>query len=160
MTPLMPQVSPPEPGGEFTLELVGPPRGMHRPRTRILKGRAVIYTDPADKSAMLDVNRAWLDQGSPRLVGPIAVSILLELARPRGHYRGGHVDEGVLSPTGERSPLPTSKPDLDNAAKLVMDGLNGRAYRDDVDVVVLTVRRRWSEDGWERTLVRVAEVVT
>lgn len=40
--------------------------------------------------------------------------------------------------------LPTTKPDADNVVKAVFDGLNGVLWRDDVLVVDLRVRKRYS----------------
>lgn len=36
---------------------------------------------------------------------------------------------------------PTKKPDLDNIVKAICDGMNGIAYRDDAQIVALTVRK-------------------
>ncbi|BCK01631.1 RusA family crossover junction endodeoxyribonuclease [Anaerocolumna chitinilytica] len=36
---------------------------------------------------------------------------------------------------------PTKKPDIDNIAKVVLDALNGIAYKDDTQVVTLEVRK-------------------
>ena len=41
--------------------------------------------------------------------------------------------------------LPTTKPDIDNLAKTVMDALNGIAYRDDNQVVRLEVSKFYGE---------------
>jgi Holliday junction resolvase RusA-like endonuclease len=153
-------VSDPRPGAGFVLELDGPPRGMHRPRVDMRGQRPHVHTEKADEQAMNDIGNAWLDAGSPRLEGPLAISVVMEVARPKGHYRGGRREDGVLSPTGERAVFPAGKkPDVDNAAKLIMDALNGRAYRDDSDVIMLRVERRWSASGWERTRVAVRTVV-
>lgn len=40
--------------------------------------------------------------------------------------------------------LPTTKPDADNVVKAIFDGLNGVLWRDDVLVVDLLVRKRYS----------------
>lgn len=40
--------------------------------------------------------------------------------------------------------LPTSKPDADNVVKAIFDGCNGALWRDDVLVVDLRVRKRYS----------------
>ena len=40
---------------------------------------------------------------------------------------------------------PTKKPDADNIAKAVCDALNGIAYKDDSQVVDLTVRKYYSK---------------
>ena len=41
--------------------------------------------------------------------------------------------------------LPTKKPDIDNIAKCILDALNGVAYHDDTQVVLLTIRKSYSE---------------
>lgn len=40
--------------------------------------------------------------------------------------------------------LPTAKPDIDNVAKSVLDGLNGIVYQDDKQVIELTVRKHYA----------------
>lgn len=41
--------------------------------------------------------------------------------------------------------LPTKKPDADNIAKIILDALNGYAYKDDACVVSLSVIKAYSE---------------
>ena len=50
---------------------------------------------------------------------------------------------------------PTKKPDLDNVAKIVLDSLNGAAYKDDAAVVELVVEKYYSETP--RVEVRLVE---
>ncbi len=128
------------------LELTGKPEGKGRPRFG-QGGR--VFTPNATKLAEGRVIDAWTNAGQPRLDGAVQLDVMLHVARPQGHYR----KDGELSAEGLRKPLPTKKPDVDNALKLVMDALNGRAYRDDVDVVDARVGRRWASDGWEKTVV-------
>ncbi len=131
------------------LELSGRPEGKGRPRFG--KGGRV-FTPNATKLAEGRIIDAWKNAGEPRLDGPIKVTLLLEVARPKSHF----TTKGVLNANGRRTPRPTGrKPDIDNALKLVMDALNRRAYRDDVDVVQAVVERWWAPDGWERTLITV-----
>lgn len=135
------------------LELSGKPEGKGRPSFG--KGGRV-FTPNATKLAEGRVISAWQDAGEPRLEGPLTLRLVLECARPKDHF----TSKGALSAKGLRTPMPTGrKPDVDNALKLVMDALNGRAYRDDVDVVCAFVARRWSTDGWERSVVVVHPVV-
>lgn len=137
----------------FTLILDGKPTGKGRPR---LGKDGHVYTPNATKLAEARVISAWQDAGSPRIDGPVSIELCIEPARPKSHY----TTKGELSATGRRLPLPSgTKPDLDNALKLVMDALNKRAYRDDVNVVEVTVWRQWSEDGWDRTTVNVSGLV-
>lgn len=41
---------------------------------------------------------------------------------------------------------PTTKPDIDNVIKAVLDGLNGVAYADDSQVVALSASKCYSDD--------------
>ena len=45
--------------------------------------------------------------------------------------------------------FPTKKPDADNIAKVVCDALNGMAYKDDKQIVNLTVKKRYAGEGQE-----------
>lgn len=51
---------------------------------------------------------------------------------------------------------PTTKPDLDNCAKAILDALNGVAWHDDSQVVSLTVDKFYGEFG--RVIVAINEI--
>jgi Holliday junction resolvase RusA-like endonuclease len=51
---------------------------------------------------------------------------------------------------------PTKKPDTDNIAKIILDSLNGRAFEDDKQVVVLQVEKHYSDEP--RVEVEILEV--
>ena len=133
------------------LRIDGKPTGKGRPRFVRQTGRA--FTPGDTKRAENRIQLAWLEAGRPRLPeGPIVVYVSLALARPRSHWR----KDGSLSAEGLRSPWPLRKPDVDNALKLLLDALNGCAYRDDVDIVHAGIQRRWANPGeHEHTHVRL-----
>jgi Holliday junction resolvase RusA-like endonuclease len=132
--------------GQVDIVMEGKPVGKARPR---FGAGGHVYTPTPTKLAEARLIDAWQQVGSPRLDGAIHLGI------SKGHYR----KDGSLSAAGLAKPHPTGKkPDADNAAKLVMDAMNGRLYRDDVDVIELTVMRYWSDDGWERTVIRAWEL--
>lgn len=54
--------------------------------------------------------------------------------------------------------LPAKKPDIDNIAKAVMDGLNKVAYEDDTQVVTLTINKRYWEHN-DALYIEVSEVI-
>lgn len=141
------------PSRGFQLVIDGAPAGKGRPR----HGNGRTWTPKETVLAEQEIRRAWEEAGSPRIDGPVRLIVELRVTRAKDHYRADGV---MLSAKGERFPLPTGKkPDVDNALKLVMDSLNGRAYRDDVDVVIATVMRFWSRDGWPRTIVEVRPLI-
>ena len=53
---------------------------------------------------------------------------------------------------------PTKKPDADNVAKIVLDSLNGIAYKDDSQVVELTVRKFYSKRGQPYVFARLSSM--
>ena len=54
--------------------------------------------------------------------------------------------------------LPIGKPDVDNVSKIILDGLNGIAWRDDAQVVDLRVVRVWASS--EKVTVTLGEYVS
>ena len=53
-------------------------------------------------------------------------------------------------------PFCLAKPDLDNAAKLVMDALEGYAYPRDVTIADLRTRKLWGSPARTEVIVEVA----
>jgi len=72
------------------------------------------------------------------LDGPVAVTMELECQIPASWSKRKQ-QQALL---GEIRP--TTKPDADNTAKAILDGCNGVLWRDDVQVVELSVRKRYS----------------
>ena len=90
------------------------------------------------------VQVAWRRAGATSLPdGPVHLTITATFLRPSGH----HLRDGSLSAAGRRAVLPAPRIDVDNLAKGVMDALNGCAWRDDRQVVELTVRKQWASGG-------------
>ena len=55
---------------------------------------------------------------------------------------------------------PGKKPDCDNVAKIVLDALNGIAYRDDAAVVELMVKKRYGEQPGVYVTIERLKAVT
>lgn len=154
-----------------TVEFRVPGKPVGKGRPRFVKKTGRTFTPAATQSAEGDVRRAWENAGEPRLEGPINVRIELRVERPLGHFRKlprvpGQAEAfprtlaalPPLSAEGLRHPFPDNqKPDLDNAVKLVMDALNGRLWKDDVQVVGLLVRRVW--EARAETLIVATEAL-
>lgn len=51
---------------------------------------------------------------------------------------------------------PTKKPDSDNVAKAVLDSINGIAYKDDAQVVDLSVSKYYADEGFVK--IRLEEL--
>ena len=108
------------------------------------------FTPKVTLVAEREIRAAWEEIGKPRFPDvAIGLEVFIAVARPRTHFK----KNGELSAEGKRHPYPDNKkPDLDNAAKLVMDALNSRAWRDDVRVTKLVIERDWTD--WPLTRIR------
>ena len=134
------------------LRVAGKPEG--KGRARHAGGRT--FADPKTVIAEREIRQAWREQGEQRMPDDAALRLRVELSvvRPQGHYKRS---DGELSAEGMRHPVPRNKkPDVDNALKLVMDALNTRAYRDDVQIAEAIVVRRWN--SWPETKIYIEQI--
>lgn len=121
----------------------GDVEGHRRPRATARGGFVRIYDDPANLLWAERVRLAWWQAGCSQVgTGPLYVRFWAYVPRPKSHYRK---DGATLSALGQRTPIPTRKPDLDNVAKGILDALNGIAWRDDAQFARLLIDRIWSD---------------
>lgn len=76
--------------------------------------------------------------GRPLLDGPCVAQVLIACAVPASWSQR----KQRMALAGEL--MPTTKPDADNVIKALFDGCNGVLWRDDVQVVDLTVSKRYA----------------
>lgn len=109
----------------------GRPHGKRRPRVTMRGRKAIVYTPR--ESREYEQRVAWEAKaaGARPVDGPVGVRIICVTSR-------------------------RNRPDLDNAAKSILDGLNGVAYADDSQVVELHVYAMTGEP--ERVEVEVVSV--
>ena len=139
-----------------TFHVPGPPTGKARARFNTKTGRA--FTPTKTVNAESHIALCWQQTGADRLEnGPVFLQIVAVLDRPRSHY----TKAGDLNAAGRANWWCLRKPDLDNIVKLVADSLNGVAYRDDAQIVVIDAHRRWAQDGEQAGLtITVAPATT
>lgn len=126
---------------DIHLVVLDAPTGKGRPRFNGRTGRA--YTPTKTTNAEARIRFAWEQAGGPQLPAdtPISAAIDLYVGRPMAHFK----QNGTLTTVGQRQPVPyRQKPDVDNAAKLILDALEKYAYPRDVAIVELSVRRHWT----------------
>ncbi len=76
--------------------------------------------------------------GRALMDGPVSASVAIDCQVPASW--SGKKQRAAL----DGNLMPTTKPDADNVVKAIFDGLNGVAWRDDVQVVDLRVRKRYA----------------
>jgi Holliday junction resolvase RusA-like endonuclease len=122
---------------QFTV--LGAPRGKERPRAAKLRDRTVVYTPKKTRDYEREIATAYLTQCRGMFSGAVSVTICAYFQIPKSTSRK-RVLEMIVDEI-----KPTKKPDADNIAKAVCDALNGIAYKDDSQVVDLTVRKHYSK---------------
>jgi len=106
----------------------------------------------ADRARVVDAARGrW----SAPVAAPTPITVHVIAVYPRPRARPGWAGRAAWA-TGTQLPRPCT-PDADNAAKCILDALQGIAYEDDGQVTDLVVVQRCAARGEEpSTLVTVA----
>ena len=94
------------------------------------------------------IKLAYKQQDGKLHEGEVRVNVWANFAIPRSYPKKLH----ALCESGRIRPI--KKPDIDNIAKAVLDGLNGVAYSDDSKVTTICVRKRYVTDV-ERLVILV-----
>ena len=82
--------------------------------------------------------------GTGLLTGPVRVTVVFRLARPKGHYGTGR-NAATLKASAPR--YPAGKPDLDKLERATLDALTGTVIADDCQVVELHTAKRYAVVG-------------
>jgi Holliday junction resolvase RusA-like endonuclease len=140
-----------EPKNILLIEVPGIPVAKKRPRFARRGKHVVTY------STQKREERTWrLLAGNqlPRipLDGPVSVEVRFYLPYPRVDYGTGRNADKLKIRAIDKPH--TVKPDLDNLIKFAMDCLNGEAWVDDKQVVLLWATKLYT-DGDPRTLVAI-----
>lgn len=110
----------------------GKPKGKGRPR--FFKGHAVTPKDTRDYEELVAITyKAY--RGKYYEDKAISVLIRAYIYVPKSFEKKKKLEiaKGQLKPT--------VKPDADNIAKIILDGLNGVAYKDDKQIIKLEVEK-------------------
>lgn len=125
----------------ITITIPGEARGKGRPRFA-KRGKFVkTYTDAKTVSYENLVAYAGAEamRGEALIQGPVHVTMNVQVGVPRSWSK----KKTAAALAGEVRP--TTKPDLDNVIKAIMDALNGVVWQDDKQVVGLSVTKYYSE---------------
>ena len=138
-------------GRMIRLEIPGEPRGKERPR--FANGRTYTPQKTVDYENLIKTEylRVFNPVAFPSGT-PISMTVIVYFATPKSASKRAVQD--MLSGAS----MPTKKPDVDNIAKVIMDGLNGLAYKDDSQIVDLEVVKRYASVAKVVVFIREKEV--
>lgn len=139
---------------EICFTIPGKPQGKARARTgynpkagRVTShtpGNTVLYENLIKTRYMEENDKSFVD-GEPLTVSILACFEPVKSVSKKQRER-------ML----QRKVYPTKKPDIDNIVKVVLDALNGLAYKDDTQVVKVAATKIY--DGNARVEVRIEEL--
>lgn len=126
--------------GDYIIFTVpGQPYGKGRPRIGKVGKHARLFAPEkaVNYESMVKVLAAQAMAGRPLLDGAVEVRMDIACQIPASWSQKKQA-EAVAGRV-----FPTTKPDIDNVEKAIFDGLNGVAWRDDVQVVDVVKRKRY-----------------
>lgn len=130
-----------------TIIVDGAPMGKERPRATSFGGHARIYTPKKTQNYEGRFASEWRAK-YPELE-PVSTAIEVSIVCVFPLLKSDYKKDGNLTASGFRKirneEKPTKKPDLDNIAKAVLDGLNGIAFVDDSQIVKLTISKAYGQ---------------
>ena len=127
--------------------------GKGRPRVSTIGGHARMFTPQktANYETLIAMAAQQAMAGRELIGGPVLVEmkILVSVAASWSKKKTAEALAGDV--------MPTKKPDADNVLKAICDGINGIVFKDDVQVVNVSLSKRFSETPG--VLVRVIPLV-
>ncbi|HHD2603654.1 TPA: RusA family crossover junction endodeoxyribonuclease [Clostridium perfringens] len=116
--------------------VVGKIRGKARPR--VCRGHAFTPKDTVQYKKL--VRDCYKEQDGRYLEGSIKALIIAYYKIPKSYSkkRVQAIRDGLEKPR--------KKPDADNIGKIILDSLNGIAYKDDSQIIELSVIKKYTED--------------
>ncbi|MCR6515319.1 RusA family crossover junction endodeoxyribonuclease [Clostridium sp. LY3-2] len=111
-------------------------KGKARPR--ICKGHAFTPKDTVAYEQL--VRLCYKEQDNRFIEGSIRANIVAYYKIPKSYTKKR------VQAIREGRELPTKKPDADNIAKIILDSLNGVAFKDDAQVISLSIEKVYTED--------------
>jgi Holliday junction resolvase RusA-like endonuclease len=122
---------------EFTVS--GTPQALKRHRT-FRRGSLNIEVDPSAAAKQSFLMQALEHRPKEPLREALSVTMQFRFPRPKAHFRAKSLQLRPDAPHWH-----TSRPDVDNLTKFVMDALNGIFWHDDSCLARLEVTKQYGE---------------
>lgn len=122
---------------DFVVE--GKPVGKGRPRFKRMGNFVQTYTPAATADYEKLVRLRFQNAGGVITEKPVRIKIVACFAPPKATKKKQKAE--MLA----NLILPMKKPDADNIAKIILDALNKIAYKDDSQVIELSVKKIYSD---------------
>ena len=127
--------------------LYGKPVGKGRPRYTTAGGFGRMYTPKPTRDYERTVAEEYRLAKGWLMERPVMITVMQCFPIPKGASK----KEAQLM--RDYRIVPSCKPDIDNVLKVVLDGLNGVAYRDDTQVVCVVSERCYADNPCVEVIV-------
>lgn len=131
-------------------EIEGKPVGKGRPRFKRMRNFVQTYTPEKTAEYEKLVRIRFQNAGGIITEKPVRVEIAAFFAPPKSVRKKDKIE--MLA----NRILPEKKPDVDNIAKIILDALNKIAYKDDSQVIELSVKKIYSDAA--KVCVHIEEI--
>lgn len=125
--------------------ILGTPKPQARPRAACRNGKAFMYNpdSKAQKEWKLAIDATLSRHANKQLDGAFEVVLEFYMPRPKSHYKSGRFSH-ILK---DDAPLEhTSRGDVDNLCKVVLDRITKCGYwKDDSNVIYLTISKHYDD---------------
>ena len=123
-----------------------------RPRATVMNGHAIIYT-PKDTIYYENyVKACYKEQAENKYFADQPLEVSIEFYFASNQEIAKLCEDTKVTP--ERIHCQNHK-DLDNLAKVILDGLNGVAFQDDKNITKLNLEKKYSNSGKEFVKVKI-----
>ncbi len=130
---------------EFFVPGIPQPGGSKRAFVNKKTGRAIITEDNPKsrpwRAVVVDRATAAM-RGRAPLTGPVWMSVIFYVLRPRGHYGTGR-NQGTVKRSAPKAPM--VRPDYLKLTRSTEDALKGICWKDDSQVVEAHLYKRYGE---------------
>lgn len=133
-------------------EIEGKPAGKGRPRFKRMGNFVQTYTPEKTAAYEKLVRLRFQNAGGVITEKPVRIKIVACFAPPKSARKKQKAE--MLA----NRILPAKKPDCDNIAKIILDALNQIAYKDDSQVVELSVKKKYASEA--KVSVHIEEIET
>ena len=118
--------------------VTGKIKGKARPRFSTKTGRAFTPGDTITYENWIKC--CYQEQDGKFIEGPVRAKIEVYYKIPKSYTkkRVQAIRDGLE--------MPLKKPDIDNCIKVILDSLNGIAYKDDSQIVEVIAVKKWTEE--------------
>lgn len=120
----------------------GVPQAQERPRFRRFGSGVATYDPPKSKAYKAVLKKAWIMKHGRKHM-PEDKPLMIDIKVYRPIQKSVSKSERLKKLANEL--LPTVKPDTDNYIKIVLDGLNGVAFKDDNQITDIHAIKRYSD---------------